>query len=152
MAYTYDVESIHEVRREAEPLLADHYRELAHYQDRIPLAPMWEQYAQLEQRNDFFLMCARHDGTLVGYAGWFLRPHPHYAGCLMAANDIIYLAPAHRRGRVGLKLIDESEYLLKVLGVDRITWHVKPSHDWSPILKRKGYQLEELIYGKYTGA
>jgi GNAT superfamily N-acetyltransferase len=151
MAYTYDVESVHEVAAEAGPLLEAHYREVAHYQDKVALAPIWEQYKQLERKGDFILMCARKDGELVGYAGWFVRMHPHYAGCMIGANDVIYLKPEHRRGRVGLRLITESEYLLKVLGVDRVTWHVKPSLDWSPILKRLGYQLEEMVYGKYTG-
>jgi GNAT superfamily N-acetyltransferase len=151
MSYTYSPERLDEARPELDALIVDHYREVAHYQDKIALAPMWKTYEALERSGELILMCCRKEGVLIGYACWFLKNHLHYADCLCAYNDVIYLAPEQRRGRVGLRLIDESEYLLKCLGVDRILWHVKPSHDWSPVLKRKGYQLEELILGKYTG-
>lgn len=152
MAYTIGPERLHEVRPALDGLILDHYREVAHYQDRVPLAPRWSEYERLDRNQDLLIMAVRCDGELVGYAFWVLREHLHYAGHLVAYNDVIYLRPEHRRGRTGLRLIDESEYLLKCLGVDRILWHLKPSHDWSPILKRRGYQTEELILGKYVGA
>ena len=152
MAYTYNIERIDEARPELDALLIEHYREIALYQDKVPLAPNWASYYAMERAAQLVLVSARKEGVLVGYAAWLLKDHLHYQGHLVAMNDVIFLAKEHRRGRTGLRLIDESEYLLKVLGVDRIMWHIKPSNDWSPILKRKGYQVEEFVLGKYTGA
>ena len=150
MTTTIKVEGLDTLRPELDALAQEHYREIALYQDRIALAPNWHTYAGLERRGELVSLGVRVEGVLVGYALWVLRTHLHYEGCLTALNDVIYLHPNHRRGRTGLRLIDESEYILKVLGVDHILWHLKPSHDWSNILKRKGYALEEMIYGKVT--
>jgi hypothetical protein len=78
----------------------------------------------------------------------------HYSTCLIASNDVIYLQPEFRkRTRLGTLLITESEKLLAAIGAlrgmtVRITWHIKPEKDWSAILKRKGYMVEETILGK----
>ena len=151
MTYTYGHEYLSEARPEFDALIVDHYKEIGLQQDKIPLAPMWTDYEQLERKQSFLLMCVRKEGALVGYAAWFLKMHMHYGRTLVAMNDVIYLKPECRRGRVGIKLIEESEYLLKVLGVDKIFWHIKVSHDWSAILKRKGYAVEDIVLGKYTG-
>lgn len=151
MAVKFDFEVLTQLQSEVEPLLREHWSEVALYQDKVPLRVDWARYAALEKQNAYVFFTARRDGELVGYAGWFVNEHMHYLGHSVAMNDVIYLKPA-ARGRTGLGLIRHSEYVLKVLGVDRILWHLKPDHDWSKILTRMGYTQEELIYGKYTGA
>lgn len=141
-------EKMSTVRQEIEPLLRQHYEEIALHKDRIPLAPDWGRYEHLEATRSLPIYTARSDGKLVGYSVFLLSYHLHYRNTLVAANDILYLAPEQRRGTTGLRLIKHSEAELKKLGVERIMWHVKFAHDFRAILHRLGYEDEEAIVGK----
>lgn len=133
--------------KDAEPILVDHWREVALYQEKIPLEPDYSRYVAAENQGRLVIVTARKDGELVGYSVFILHRHIHYKNCLVASNDVIYLKPEYR-GVIGARLILKSEAILTELGVDRMTWHVKPKHDWSPILERMGYDHEEIIMGK----
>jgi hypothetical protein len=148
------VESFLAISEELLPLIRNHWLEVAHHTDKIPLDPQWKMYFDAERDGRLVTITARNNGKLVGYSIFFLRAHIHYAGCLIASNDVIYLTPELRKGtRLGTQLIDESEKLIAAIATlrgmtCRITWHIKPDHDWSAILKRKGYIVEEVILGK----
>ena len=131
-------------------LIEAHWREVAHYQDEVKLDPDWSKYAALDSQNRVVVLTARQDGVMVGYSMFFLHHHIHYRDCLVASNDVLYLRP-EVRGVVGAKLIMRSESVLRALGVHRITWHIKPEHDWSGMMKRLGYDTEEIIVGKLLG-
>jgi len=141
-------ETLARVRADAEPLLRQHYEEIALYKERVPLAPDWGRYEHLEATRSLPIYTARRDGRLIGYSVFLLSYHLHYVHTLVAANDILYLDPEHRKGTTGIKLIKYSEAELKKLGVDRILWHVKFDHDFRKILHRLGYRDEEAIVGK----
>jgi hypothetical protein len=135
--------------QEAQPLLDQHYRELCLHQDVIKLDPQWREYALLEQLDRFVVFTAREDdGTLVGYAAFFLNRHMHYGGFTVAQNDVLYLAPASRRGTTALKFIDWVEAAVWALDAGKLTYHIKFSLDWRPILHRKGYADEEVMVAK----
>jgi hypothetical protein len=85
---------------------------------------------------------------LIGYSAFFLKPHIHYKDILVASNDVLFLKKEHRVGRFGLKLIKYSEQKMKELGANKITWHIKSSNDFSPILHRMGYIDEDIIVGR----
>lgn len=144
----FATEKLHEALEEIQPLMVNHHAEVALYKEQVPLAPDWNRYEQAERDQALLLHTARVDGKLVGYAGWLLHWMLHYKHTLAAMNDVLYLAPEHRRGLAGVRLIKYSEAQLKAAGVDRILWHVKTDHDWSPILHRLGYSTEEHILGK----
>jgi len=131
-------------------LIEDHWNEVALHKDVVKLEPNWGQYAALEAQNRLVIITAREGELLVGYSVFFLHHHAHYKSCLVASNDVIYLVPG-KRGVVGTRLIRNSETILKSLNVIKMTWHVKPSHDWSGVLKRMGYEQEEIIMGKLLG-
>jgi hypothetical protein len=38
--------------------------------------------------------------------------------------------------------------MLRERGVVKLVWHIKPEHDWSAILARRGYTPVETTYGK----
>lgn len=133
--------------RDIEPLLADHWREVALYQDQVPLEPDYSRYVAAENQGRLVMVTARKDGVLVGYSVFILHHHIHYKNCLVASNDVVYLRP-DCRGFVGARLLLQSENILREAGVDRVTWHVKPKHDWSSVLERMGYDHEEIIMGK----
>lgn len=131
------------------PLLERHWREVALYQKEVALAPDLDRYRYLEKIGKLVVLAARDEGRLVGYSVFLLNNHLHYKTCLVASNDVIFLEKEHRSSSsVGIRLVKESERVLVGLRVNRLTWHIKPGNDWSAILKRLGYELEESIMGK----
>ena len=119
--------------------------------DTIKLNPDFDRYLKLEKKNLLVIITCREDTTLIGYSIFFLYKHLHYQDHLFASNDVLFLIKSARKGRQGIKLIRESERILKTLGVLRLSFHVKPKNDFSPILSRIGYGKEEIIMGKLLG-
>jgi GNAT superfamily N-acetyltransferase len=146
----YRVESMMEVLAEFKDLCVSHWMEIANYQDKIPLEPDWDKYRALENAKMLAFMSVRVSGVMVGYCAFIITPHLHYKSCVTAMNDLIYVRPEYR-GFIGAKLIKESERMVTALGARRIIWHVKPGErDWSSVLERMGYSLEEMMMGKYV--
>ena len=129
-------------------LLNAHWDEVAHYKDKIPLAPLWAHLEKMELDGDLLLLTVREEEELIGYGMFIKRRHLHYQSLLIGENDLIFLDPAKRKTGMGLKLIEESEKCLKAAGCNKITFHMKPEHSFAPLLERRGYRLEELLYGK----
>lgn len=147
----YSVEKIADIITDVKPLLEAHYKEIAWKQDRIKLNPNYRQYEALEQLGMLHISTVRIDGALVGYCITLLVKHMHYQDCLYALNDILYIAKLYRRGSLGSRLIKFTEEKLKELGALVVTYHVKTSHDFRPLLERNGYELAEWNLMKYIG-
>ncbi len=146
---TYQKELLFEVLPDIEPLLAMHYEELTLNKARIVLNPMWEKYALLEQAGVLNIYTARQKGKLIGYSWFFINQHMHYADLTVAVNDVLFLHPDHRTGRTGIRLIQYCERELeKQLGKFKMVWHAKLVNDLADILKRMGYQTEEIMMAK----
>lgn len=143
----YAREQIADVIGEIKPLLEAHYREIAHYPD-IPLQPNYERYTLAESSEALRIFTARVDGTLVGYAIYFVGFALHYAGSLQAHQDILFVHPDYRRSTVGMRLIRHADEALAKEGVQVIYQHSKAAHSIGPILERQGYELVDEIYAK----
>lgn len=142
----FNLEKVRDIIEEIEPLLHKHYEEIAHFKT-IPLDPDYDQYLQLEELGVIRLFTARtDDGLLVGYAVFFVRANLHYKSSLQAAQDIIFIDPAHRG--TGAKFILWCDEQLKAEGVQAVYHHVKKAHNFGPMLERFGYELVDLIYGR----
>ena len=144
----FSVERVSDVLEEIKPLLEAHWREIALYQDRFPLNPDYGKYEALDKAGMVHIVTARDAGTLIGYYISFVMPHLHYRDCIVAMNDILFLKPEYRRGRVGMKLIEFVEEDLRRIGVDRMIIHVKTQHDFSPLLVRLGFSETERNFEK----
>jgi len=136
------------IKDELQLLLVDHYEELTLNKHKVKLNPDWNRYFELERQGKLHLFTLRDQTELVGYSVFFLDTHIHYKDLMVATNDIIYLKKSDRLGISGIRLIKYSEQQMKSLGADKITWHVKLSQDFRPILHRKGYMDEDIIVGK----
>ena len=146
----YAQESLRALRGEAEPLLLAHWQELAHFKD-IPLKPRWDAYERLSDAGQLLAFTVRDRGALVGYAAYLVTPSMHY-GILQAQQDVIYLDPEYRRGRIGLNLIRYSEGVLRSKGVELIYQHVKLAHpQLGRLLEHTGYTLMDQIWVKRLG-
>ena len=142
-------ENIDQCIKDIGPLLEKHWLEVALHHDDIKLEPDIERYARIEELGKLVIVTARDGANLIGYSIFLLQNHIHYASLLYAANDVIFLDSAYRKGTTaGIRLIKTSESILQAMGCKKIVWHIKVDHDWSAILGRMGYQEEEIIMGK----
>ena len=144
---TYQREQLTEALiSEVTPLISKHYKEIAHYQD-IPLNPNWDQYLAIQENNASRLYTARDDnGVIIGYACFFVRHNPHYSTSLQAVNDVIFI-DKERRG-FGREFIAWCDEQLRADGVQVVYHHIKFAHDWSPILRRMGYEEQDKIMSR----
>ena len=138
---------------ELTPLLNLHWEEIAANQGEMPLNPQFEAYEGLQLAGLFVAMICRREDTeeIMGYAMFFCTPHLHYKDTLCAENDIIYLRPEYRKGFTGIRLIKESERVLKEIGCGVITMRVKLAMDFGKVLERLGFTPSEVAYRKYVG-
>ena len=145
------IESIQSVIDEGLELINQHWDEVAFCKDKVPVDPNWEGFKEIERKESLFVMTARDEGRLIGYAVFVLHSLMHYKTCWAASNDAIFVDKDYRsKSSVGLRLIKTCEKELKNRGIHRIFWHVKPTNDWTPVLKRMGYTVEDVIMGKYV--
>lgn len=88
------------------------------------------------------------DGAVVGYCGCFVAPNAHYGMRLEAQQDALFLAPEHRGGMAGARLIRQSDALLREAGVEVIYRQSSPKRDIGPLLRRLGYGAADAVYGR----
>lgn len=133
---------------ELKPLLHEHWLEVATFRDQIPLDPDFALYRQLDAKGRILCLTARVAGELIGYSVFVNRYPPHYRGTLSGINDVIWVHPAYRLGRVGLRLIRESESHAREMGVKKLIWHAKPDTTLHQLLVRLGYVLDEVLLAR----
>ena len=143
------IEKIDDVRAEIQALIEAHWREIAVWQD-IPLAPNWDMYYQLEKSNSMVTYTVRDDAnTLVGYAVFFMRSHIHYKDHIWALNDIVWVHPECRDGKIGKRLVEYWEKDLQSRGVHVVHVNVKVAHPaLGLILKWSKYKMVESGHEK----
>lgn len=141
----YQSERLQDIWDEIFPILKDHYKEIAHYQD-IKLEPNVREYFILEDLRIIKVFTAREENELIGYNIFFIRHNMHYKSSLQALNDVIYIKKDKRGfGKEFIKWCDEE---LKKLGVQVVFHHIKNEHNWGKVLEKMDYKLIDLIYGK----
>ena len=141
-------ESFTQVKREIEPLLKDHWEEIAVNKDKIKLNPDWKQYGRLDAINALRVYTARSGSKLVGYFVVIVSKNMHYQDHLFASNDVIFLAKTHRKGTTGIRLIKYAEEQLKAEGVSVMVVNTKTHQPFDVILERQGFELTERVYTK----
>jgi GNAT superfamily N-acetyltransferase len=142
----YQRETHQDVIDEIHPLLVRHWKEIAKYPD-IPLKPDWIKYQRLEDSGNLRIYTVRDCGGLVGYALFLVDRGLHY-DVRMATQDILFLLPEYRKGRIGVNLIRYAEQRLKSEGVDLVLHHVKTTNQVGRLLEVMGYEEVDRIYMK----
>lgn len=143
----YRCENFFDIVSELENLFPDHYDELCVTKD-FPLAPDYEQYRSLNDAKLLVTITCRCDGELIGYIVFFIKPHIHYRTCITAFEDMYYVKPEHRRGRVGIRLFKYAEDVLKNIGIHRIILHTKVHLDNSRLFEYLGYKNSDKVFTK----
>lgn len=145
---TYHIEPWSLIRPEIEGLIDAHWREVAMYQDAIPLHVKWDTYDALEKDGVTHCLAVRDLGKLVGYYIGFVKPHLHYADSLTFFTDVYFLTKEYRKGSAGVKLFSEMEKTLRKRGVQRMIVSTKVTLDMSPVLGRLGFDETERVHMK----
>ena len=136
-------------------MLPEHWLELAVHKD-IPLDPDYGFYERANSAGMLTFMTARVNDSLtrindslIGYAIWVVKPHPHYKAHAWALNDIVWLHPAHRGKQTGYALVEFWETHFRHSGVAVIhvdTKIVAPQLLY--LLKNKGYEVTGVALEK----
>ncbi|HEY5993656.1 MAG TPA: GNAT family N-acetyltransferase [Gallionellaceae bacterium] len=130
------------------PLLQLHRDELATNKALMELAPNVDAYRALEQSGALLALVAYREEEIVGYSINFIGQHMHYSGLRYAHNDALYVAPEHRGGRLGLRLMRETERLAKEKGARMMMWHAKTDTTLEKLMTRTGYAVQDIIFSK----
>lgn len=143
---TYQVEAYADVVEEAKPLLARHSAEIT---PTLPFSPRWGDYEALAASGLMRIYTARLEGVLVGYSVFSLLPVVNSGELTEATEYTLFVAPEHRKGRVGIGLIKFGDAQLATEGVDVVMRCVHVDHDFGPLLVgHMGYSPVYKIYGK----
>lgn len=148
----YAKERFADVIDEAMPLLLEHWREIAAYQD-IPLAIDRDEYQRIEDNGNLVIFTARLDGTLIGYSAFTVSINSHYSTSgLWAKGDVVYLDPVYRGSRIGLTFIKYCDDQLAELGIKAVIQHEKIAHPaLGRVLQHLGYDNIERIWARRLG-
>jgi len=124
-----------------------HYDELCVTKD-FPLSPDYDAYKRLADAGMLRCITVRADEEVIGYAIFVIQPHLHYMTCKTAFEDIYYIRPDFRKGRVGIRLFKYAEEVLKGIGVNRIIMHTKIHMDNSKLFEYLGYKWTDKLFTK----
>lgn len=152
----YAIEPLEKWRPDAEPLLIEHWDELATFKD-VPLEPHWPWYERAEDAGNLVIYTARYDGALIAYAPFIvLAEHPHYKSIGAATNDVVWVDPNSRRSGVGngLRQFVEKDLAsrfakIAATGKGMVGWRSKASSpELGKMLESADYVTDELGHHK----
>jgi len=138
------------VLNEMDDLFPDHYEELCVTKE-FDYEPDYDAYKRLAQAGMLRCITCRADGELIGYIIFFISPHLHYKSCVTATEDIYFVKKEYRKGRVGIKLFQYAEKVLKQFGINRIVMHTKVHLDHSKLFEYLGYKWTDKVFTKILG-
>lgn len=144
-------ESFREIWPEAKALLEQHYREIGLYNSKVVFDPQVDSYEGLCDAGVLHILAVRADGKLIGYCANLIMQHLHYKATKSSINDVFYIHPDYRKGFVGIRLIKETERVMKELGVDVISFGFKTYAPLDKLFERLGWDFTEKTYTKYLG-
>ena len=128
-------------------LFDEHYKELSVTQE-LKLNPDYDVYFNADKKNLVKVVLCEDDSELVGYIVFFVGPNLHYKDCLLATEDIYYLKPEYRKGRIGIKMFKFAEEYLKSIGINMIRYSTKTHLDNSRLFEYLGCNFIEKVFIK----
>jgi len=146
----YEDVNLLEFLPEFEKLLPEHYEELCVTKE-YPIEPDIEAYKAFADAKMLRTITCRADGELIGYIIFTVNRHMHYRSCITAFEDLYFVRKDYRKGRVGIKLFQYAEKVLKQFGVNRIVMHTKIHLDNSKLFEYLGYKWTDKVFTKMLG-
>lgn len=133
---------------EAAPMQVAHWREVARHQEKLPLRVDVPKFFQIEHMGMLACYTARVNGVLAGYQSYLIVPSLHERDHTFAINDLLYLAPEHRRGHNAARFFDYCFNEVRVRGCSLISIRVPVVQDFGVILERQGFEHVENVWQK----
>ena len=125
-------------------LFYDHWHELE--DTRLPLKVDWLRYLQAEAAGKLFVLTARDGKKLVGYFFGYMDTTAQNREILKMASDVMYLKPEYRKGTEGWRFLDAIKQFARDLGAKKLYIIQKAKGSLTPLLIRKGLELEEETF------
>jgi GNAT superfamily N-acetyltransferase len=147
----FALEKTADILTELQPLIHSHWEQVALNKDDVQLAPDWDRYTYLELAGFLRVYTARKDNELIGYFAVAISKHLHYKNDTFAVCDVLYVAPKHRKGSTGYKLIKYVETELSKTDVKVLHINTKQHVPFDKLLHRMGYNPIETIHAKKLG-
>lgn len=105
-------------------------------------------FYNLQNSNNLLICTVRDNGILVGYWGLSLIHHQQSNNVFVAKSINIYVEKEYRKNNISINLIKFTEDVLKRIGINQIQFGVNPQLKTDKLLKRLGYNLDEVVYQK----
>jgi len=137
--YVIQHEYFESVLEELKPIHQEHWNETEGYRHGIPLNPDYGYIINAERTGRLMLFTVRKEGVLVGNCMMYLTQSTHTRKWV-AEEDTIFISKDHRKGRVGIKLIQYVEKVLTKLSITEIRVTVKTVNRVGDLLQALGYQ------------
>lgn len=146
-------EGYSDVVEEIKPLIEEHWAEIALYKEFVPLDVNYAIYEALQKAGILRIYTVRNDGFLIGYAIYFVQPHPHYQTTKIATADIYWLHPSHRNAGTGIGLFSfaESQLMAEISPGQVMVMHTgsKVQHPQAHrVLEFLGHEVVEVHHSK----
>lgn len=97
-------------------------------------------YQRMFEAGIVFAVGAFKTDEIVGYCTVCVVPHMHNPSIVVASNDALFVAEAHRNGTAAGRLILTAEVEAKRRGASRFTWHCRAGTHLAVMLTRHGYE------------
>ena len=132
----------------ATELFEAHRDEIATMPDLMKVKPDVDAYKRMEASDALYCLSALDGVQLVGYSVNVVIANLHYSDLKTASNDLLYVHPDYRHGRLGLRLMRETENEAQRRGAHLMLWHAKQNSALSHICQRLGYSVQDVIYNR----
>ncbi|WP_157407089.1 hypothetical protein [Janthinobacterium sp. CG3] len=149
---TFQVEKWRDALPEMEPILVQHWHEIALGHAQVPLDIARDRYQAMCDAGVLHVVTVRDDGVMVGYHVAIVSGHLHYLSTVHGITDVYFILPAYRKGFTGIRLFKYVEVAMRKLGVKKLITGTKRHLDQGKVLQFLGYSPTETIYTKYIGS
>lgn len=130
-------------------LYAKHWAEIDAKQHKQPPEPDVERYKAFDRNGILLCLSVTDDsGLLIGYSISLIMHHAHYANLLVCSNDMIFIDTQHRKGRLGLQLINETEKHATARGAQKMIWTGTPDSPLISLMLCRGCDVLEIAFSK----
>ena len=128
-----------------------HYNDITPDKDKMPYGIDGPYYQALDGLGMLQTLTARRDGNIVGYCVVVVKPHPHYRTVLCGFEDAYFLLPEERKGRTGLKMLQESLAALRRRGVKKAFFHSKCHKDLASLFRYLRFTHCDEVWSLWLG-
>lgn len=105
-----------------------------------------EMVSRLQDAGLFRLLCARLDGTLIGFITWHIGTDIQSKGLMIASQGAWLVEKGFEELHIGRRLFEESIEELTKLGVQVMFPHCGPDDDLGRFFENLGANREQVTY------